>query len=332
MGDGPKGTDVKYEELLEKYQALLIENDNLKKEIEALKTQLDSEKAQPCAGEYQAVFDFYETSYSVIDKFSDTTEKIRLFMSLFKGRDDVYAVRWENPKKGTSGYSPFCLNEWKPGLCRKPQEKCAGCPHKQYIGLDEKVIEDHLRGSNNFVAGIYSLCLDETCYFLAIDFDGEYWAQDIAVLRKVCLEFHIPLAVERSRSGQGAHAWFFFQSSLPASVARRFGSALLTCAMDKRHEVKFQSYDRLFPNQDTLPKGGLGNLIALPLQKAARINHNTEFIDESGKAFDDQWAFLSSIRRFSPDEIERLTATLSRGNELGQLIRAAEEDQEEEKP
>lgn len=185
---------MKYEELLEKYQASLIENNNLKKEIEELKERLDSAKAQPCVEEYQAVFDFYETSYSVIDKFSDSREKIRLFMSLFRGRDDAYAARWENPKKGTSGYSPFCVNEWKPGLCRKPKEKCTNCPNKQYPALNEKIIEDHLRGTDNFVAGIYPLCLDETCYFLAIDFDGKEWAQDIAVLREVCLEFHIPLA------------------------------------------------------------------------------------------------------------------------------------------
>lgn len=323
---------VKYEELLEKYQALLIENNNLKREIKALKAQLDSEETQPCMEEFQAVFDFYEPLFSGIDKFSDTREKITLFMSLFKGRDDVYAKRWENPKKGTSGYSPFCLNKWKPGLCRKPKERCVNCTNKLYAGLDEKVIDDHLRGSNHFVAGIYPLCLDETCYFLAIDFDGEDWAQDIAVLREVCLDFHIPLAVERSRSGQGAHAWFFFQGPLLASLARRFGSALLTCAMNKRHEVKIQSYDRLFPNQDTLPKGGLGNLIALPLQKAARRNNNSEFIDQSGKAFDDQWAFLSTIQKLSQDEIEKFTANLSQGNELGQLIRATEEDQEIQKP
>ena len=148
----------------------------------------------------------------------------------------------------------------------------------------------------------------------------------------MCSEFRIPITIERSRSGQGAHAWFFFQSPLPASLARKFGSALLTCAMNKRHDLNFKSYDRLFPNQDTLPKGGLGNLIALPLQKAARKNHNSEFIDEHGKAFDDQWAFLSAIRKLSEDELKILTADLSQGNELGEFKRATEEDREEQKP
>jgi len=337
---------VKFEELLEKYQALLIENDKYKKEIKALKAQIGLEEAPLGIEEFQAVFDFSslyipesemldqepsaEPLFSSINNLSDPMEKIRLYMSLFKGRDDVYALRWENPKKGTSGYSPFCLNEWKPELCRKPKERCTNCTNKLYAGLDEKVIDDHLRGNKNFVAGIYPLCLDETCNFLAIDFDGEEWSKDIAVLREVCSQFHVPLAVERSRSGQGAHAWFFFQVPLSAALARKFGSALLTCAMNRRHEVKFQSYDRLFPNQDTLPKGGLGDLIALPLQKAARKRNNSEFIDENGKTFDDQWTFLSAIKKLSEDEIEKFIARLSQGNELGELKRA-EEDQEEQK-
>ena len=213
-------------------------------------------------------------------------------MSLFKGRDDVYAKRWENQKKGTSGYSPFCLNEWKPGLCAKPKATCTDCTHKEYAVLDEKVIDDHLRGRDNFVAGIYPLCLDETCYFLAIDFDDGEWQKDISVLREVCSEFNIPIAVERSRSGKGAHAWFFFENPISAALARKFGSALLTYSMSKRHEITFKSYDRFFPNQDIMPKGGLGNLIALPLQKAARNNNNSVFIDDNFEPFNDQWAFL----------------------------------------
>jgi hypothetical protein len=239
---------------------------------------------------------------------SDPKEKIKLFMSLFKGRNDVYAKRWENPKKGTAGYSPYCLNEWKSGLCRKPKGTCTNCTYKAYAPLDEKVIEDHLRGYKNFVAGIYPLCVYETCHFLAIDFDGEEWQKDISVLRELCLEFNIFLAVERSRSGKGAHAWFFFTSPISAALARKFGSALLTCSMNKRHEIKFKSYDRLFPNQDTMPKGGLGNLIALPLQKAARKCNNSEFIDENYQAYSDQWAFLASVQKLSEDDIGILTS------------------------
>jgi hypothetical protein len=148
-----------------------------------------------------------------------------------------------------------------------------------------------LRG--NLVAGIYPLRQDETCHFLAIDFDKDDWQKDVSTLRDVCAAFAVPVAIERSRSGHGAHAWFFFAAPITASLARKFGSALLTYAMSERHEIKFKSYDRLFPNQDTMPKGGFGNLIALPLQKAARENGNSVFIDERFHPYEDQWGFLT---------------------------------------
>ncbi|KUG05094.1 hypothetical protein ASZ90_017477 [hydrocarbon metagenome] len=324
---------MKYEKLLEKYQALLIENNNLKKEIEELEERLDSGKTQPYREDFQAVFDFNSMDspesesidqglsdyllFSGINYFSEPTEKIRLFMSLFKGRDDVYAKRWESKKKEQAGYSPVCLNEWKSGVCSKPKIKCVDCTQKDYAVLDEKVIEEHLRG--NIVVGIYPMCLDETCYFLAIDFDEEGWQKDISVLREVCMEFNIPIVVERSRSGKGAHMWFFFENQISASLARRFGSALLTYSMGKRHEITFKSYDRFFPNQDTMPKGGLGNLIALPLQKLARRGNNSVFIDEKLEPFEDQWGFLSTIEKLSEDDIEMLIIQLCHGNELGVL-------------
>ncbi len=333
----PEGVAMNYDELFEKYQALLVENQNLKKEVERLQDQLCSKV--PTINPQEISIDGFKPEinapeairpvfYATINNMSAPEEKIQLFMSLFKGRDDVYAKRWENHKKGTAGYSPCCLNEWKPGLCNKPKFSCFNCKNKAYDALDEKVIDDHLRGRKNFVAGIYPLCLDETCYFLAIDFDGEGWERDISVLRVVCSEFKIPLSVERSRSGNGAHAWFFFENSLPATLARKFGSALLTCCMAKRHEIKFNSYDRLFPNQDTMPKGGLGNLIALPLQKAARRNNNTEFIDANKQPYSDQWAYLSVIRKLSEKDVEILAAKLCRGNELGEL----RTDEESPKP
>ena len=169
------------------------------------------------------------------------------------------------------------------------------------------------------VIGTYPLLSDETCWFLAIDFDGEEWQKDISTIRKVCSAFAISVAVERSRSGNGAHVWFFFEKPAAASTARKFGSALLTYAMNKRHEITFKSYDRFFPNQDTMPKGGFGNLIALPLQKDARKKGNTVFIDEYFMPFSDQWAFLSSIDRLSPGKIEFFTEQLTQGNELGIL-------------
>ncbi|MGA9176297.1 MAG: DEAD/DEAH box helicase family protein [Desulfobacterales bacterium] len=192
--------------------------------------------------------------------------------------------------------------------------------------MDEDVIENHLRG--NIVVGIYPMLPDETCCFLAMDFDETDWQKDISVLRDVCIEFNIPFAVERSRSGKGAHVWFFFENRLSAALARKFGTALLTCSMGRRHEIRFKSYDRLFPSQDTLPKGGLGNLIALPLQKTARENTNSEFIDENFKSYCDQWAFLSTIQKISLSRLEDLISELCPGHELGIL----KIDEEEEKP
>ncbi len=214
-------------------------------------------------------------------------------------------------------------------MCVKPKGKCADCAHKELDKLDEKVIDAHLRGIDNFIAGIYPLLSDETCCFLAIDFDDEEWQKDISVLRETCFEFKIPLAVERSRSGKGAHAWFFFENPISAVLARKFGSALLTYSMSKRHEITFRSYDRFFPNQDTMPKGGFGNLIALPLQKAARNNNNSVFIDEKFEPYGDQWAFLATIQKLDENELEGLTSKLCHGGELGTLRK---DDEEDEKP
>ena len=253
-------------------------------------------------------------------------EKIRLFMSLFKGREDVYAKRWQN-QKGGMGYAPVCRNEWKSGICRKPKVKCFGCPHQAYEALDEKVIEAHLRG--NIVAGLYPLRRDETCHLLAIDFDDEGWQRDCATLREVCVAFGIPVSLERSRSGNGAHAWFFFEEPLPASLARKFGFALLTCAMSRRHELPFKSYDRFFPNQDLMPKGGFGNLIALPLQKAPREQGHSVFLDEKFEPCEDQWKFMAHIEKMSEVEIAGLIPRLSPGSELGVLRK---DEEEAEKP
>ncbi len=323
-------------ELLEKYNALLEQVDRLTKENIQLRAQLglpEPELTQKTISEKNIEKkpddeSAARKSFSDVDNQSDTFSKIRLFMSLFKGREDVYAKRWENKNKETSGYSPVCLNQWQKGLCCKPKLPCSKCENKFYAALDESVIENHLRG--NIVAGIYPMLPDETCCFLAIDFDEADWQKDISVLRDVCVEFNIPVAVERSRSGKGGHVWFFFENPLPVALARKFGTALLTCSMGRRHEIQFKSYDRLFPSQDTMPKGGLGNLIALPLQKGARGKGNSEFIDENFQSYYDQWAFLSIIQKISEDRLNDLISELSPGHELGLL--KIDEEEETEKP
>ncbi|MDP2335784.1 MAG: DEAD/DEAH box helicase family protein [Bacteroidota bacterium] len=328
-----------FSELLEKYQELLKENESLRGKIKSLNDQLGLEELHDtCIEDFLHKPEILEkeiqqaeilNSSLILNKRSDSNEKIRLFKSIFRGRDDVYAKRWENKTKGTAGYSPACANEWNPGICQKPKISCSDCMHKDYLALNEEVIDNHLRGRNNLVVGLYPMLMNETCHFLAIDFDDEGWRKDITTLREICSSFKIPVAVERSRSGNGAHAWFFFEQPIAASLARKFGSAMLTYAMSRKHDITFKSYDRLFPNQDTMPKGGFGNLIALPLQKAARINDNSVFIDDHFYPYSDQWAFLASIRKLTESDVELLISKICQGNELGSLKK---DDEEEQKP
>jgi len=218
----------------------------------------------------------------LLNKHSSPEEKIELFMSLFRGRTDIYAKRCYSRKHDNSYYIPACKNEWVRGVCNRAQTKCKNCFNRELLPLTIEVIEAHLRNKNENgagIVGIYPLLPDDTCLFLAIDFDEEKWEKDITVFRSVCKEFGIPVAIERSRSGNGAHAWLFFDEPVTAISARKLGNALLTKAMSVRHEIRFTSYDRMFPNQDYMPKGGFGNLITLPLQGGARQYGNSEFID-----------------------------------------------------
>lgn len=165
--------------------------------------------------------------------------------------------------------------------------------------------------------GVYPMLQDESCYFLAADFDGEDWRDDAAAVLGTCRKWGLPAALERSRSGNGAHLWLFFADALPARLARNLGSALLTDAMERRPDVGLDSYDRLFPNQDTMPKGGFGNLIALPLQKQARLRGNSVFVDDQFKPFVDQWAFLASVGRINRGQCE---ATVREADGKGRII------------
>ena len=200
--------------------------------------------------------------------------KIALFRSLFRGRDDVYPRRFESRKTGKAGYAPACGNEWVRGVCEKPKIKCADMPATAAsLPVTDDVVRWHLSGRDDdgrdFVMGVYPMLPDERCFFLAADFDKTHWREDAAAVLETCRRMDLPAALERSRSGNGGHVWLFFAEAIPAALARRLGSHVLTETMERRPDIGLDSYDRFFPNQDTLPQGGFGNLIALPLQKAA---------------------------------------------------------------
>lgn len=238
-----------------------------------------------------------------ITKRSPMSEKIALFHALFQGRPDVFAHRWES-KNGRSGYSPACINEWKRGVCLKPKGKCTDCTNAVYAPYDDTAVENHLSGRH--ILGIYPMLQDETCRFLAIDFDEESWHSDVQMVAATCRESEIPYSVEISRSGNGAHLWIFFSEPIDASRARSLGSAVLTLAMREHARLSFHSYDRMFPNQDTMPKGGFGNLIALPLQVAAARHGGSLFVDEQLNPYPDQWVYLSSVQKLSREQVETL--------------------------
>jgi hypothetical protein len=232
--------------------------------------------------------------------------KLSLFAGLFRGREDVFPRRWEKPAKGRSGWAPCCDNEWKAGVCGKPRVKCGQCPNQAFRAPAQSELLAHLQGRQ--VMGTYPLLAYDVCWLLAIDLDGRSWRSDVKAIREVCEEFDVVPAIERSRSGDGAHVWFFFSEALPAALARRFGSMLLTSAMARTTTLGMTSYDRLFPSQDRLPKGGFGNLIALPLQQGARRHGNTLFVDERLEPFEDQWSYLQSLPRITPERVQELVA------------------------
>ena len=254
-----------------------------------------------------------------VSRQSSESEKISLFRMLFKGREDVYPRRFESRRTGKAGYQPACRNEWLKGICKKPKVKCSECENREFLPLTDEVIRNHLLGvdpqnryKDDFTIGAYPLLLDETCWFIAVDFDKTTWMEDASAFCNVCKTFNIPASLERSRSGNGGHVWIFFSEPAPAALARKMASFIMTETMESRPEIGLNSYDRFFPNQDTLPKGGFGNLIALPLQRKPKQRGNSVFVNEEFIPYPGQWAFLSLTRRMSRAEIGAIVSEAER--------------------
>jgi len=259
---------------------------------------------------------------------STAADKVALFRRLFRGRPDVYPTRFVAQRTGKSGYAPACSDKFRPGVCGLPKVKCGECPNQAFLPADDRAVIAHLRGAH--VMGVYATLEDETCWFLAVDFDKSTWIEDVRAFVETARRLELPAAVERSRSGNGAHVWFFFSAPVLASTARKMGCHLITETMARRHELTMDSYDRLFPSQDTMPRGGFGNLIALPLQHEARKEGNSEFLDDDFVPFprEQQWAFLASVQRIDPRTVERIASEAARaGSVVGvRMAEVADED------
>jgi superfamily II DNA or RNA helicase len=232
-------------------------------------------------------------------------------------------------KTGKPGYAPACANKFVRGVCELPKVKCGDCTNQAFRPVDDGAVLGHLRGKH--VMGVYPMLPDETCWFLAVDFDKGTWKEDVRAFAETARRLGLPALIERSRSGNGAHVWFFFSEPVSSSSARKMGCHVITETMSSRHELSMDSYDRLFPSQDTMPRGGFGNLIALPLQHGPRQEGNSVFLDANLDAYPDaeQWSALASTRRISSETVERIAAEAARtGSIVG--VRLAEPVDDEE--
>ena len=276
-------------------------------EARARLAALQSELASPGAPRNPGVGSRPET----IARVPETpAAKVRLFRSLFRGRSDVFPTRFVSQRTDKAGYAPACRNKFVRGVCDLPRVKCGECPNQAFLPFDDVAVLAHLTGRH--VMGLYPLLEDETCWLLAVDFDKGTWTEDAMAFAETCRDMGVPVAIERSRSGNGAHAWFFFSAPVPASAARAMGSHLLTETLARRHQLGLDSYDRLFPSQDTLPRGGFGNLIALPLQHEARQAGHSVFLDAELRPYADQWAYLARVSRIDPVAAERIASRATR--------------------
>ena len=299
---------------------------NAKARADALRAQIAAMAAAPVARSHP------RSGSALVPQ--SPNEKVELFRQLFRGRDDVYPTRFVSKKTGKPGYAPACSNKWEPGLCLlKTGGKCGDCTNQAFRPVDESALLLHLRGKH--VMGVYPMLPDETCWLLAVDFDKGSWRDDVRAFAETAGRLDLPVVVERSRSGNGAHVWFFFSEPVPAVLARKMGCHVITETMSVRHDLGMDSYDRLFPSQDTMPRGGFGNLIALPLQHEPRQQGHSVFLDEQLNPYpdDQQWSVLAKAERISPAKVERIALEAARtGTIVGVRIAEAIDDEEDAAP
>jgi len=257
-------------------------------------------------------------------------EKVALYMRLFRGRDDVFARRWHSRTTGKGGYQPVCRKEWDRIVCDKKKYKCTDCPNREFVPLTAEHIYQHLKGNDEEcrdVVGVYAILKDNTCFFLCVDFDDKNcthgYKDDVSAFVGVCREWNIPALIERSRSGNGAHVWILFEDKIPAIKARRLGNTILTEAMNRNGRLTFKSYDRFFPNQDRMPEGGFGNLVALPLQGKARREGNSLFVDDQFNPYEDQWEYLIHVQQMSESRVDEVLANHFQEQEFGELSKSS---------
>lgn len=327
-----------YQELLTANKRLLAENEQLRRENARLnglvknvtEANIETKNRVVNSDHIDAKLVYSEKKLIPISCLS-LEEKVALFSSLFKGREDVFAKRWYSKASGKSGYQPVCLNEWNHHFCNKKKYKCTKCPNRQFKSLEYEDIYKHLEGKDAEgcdVIGVYVLLADNHCNFLCVDFDDKQcehgYQSDVLAFVGVCKGWEIPYSIERSRSGNGAHVWIFFKEPLTATKARKLGNTILTETMSRDGRVSLKSYDRVFPSQDRLPEGGFGNLVALPLQGKARKNGNSAFVDETFTPFEDQWTYLLEVKKVSEIFIDEVLALHGLSSELGEMSTTSE--------
>lgn len=286
----------------EDFHALLKENEQLKKENNYLKRLLQENNIN-----YTEIKNIANTEFS-------KEEKISIYASYFKGRCDIYAVKYFDKKKNKKKYTPVCQNSFSINCDRTMYRACKGCPNKVYNGIAINNLLEHFKGKKSY--GIYPMLDDDECFFLAVDFDDGNFFDSAISFKNVCRKYGIDCAIEISQSGLGAHVWIFFEDKVKARTARKIGDFLLNKAFINSKGISYSSFDRFFPSQDYLEKEGYGNLIALPLDGKLISEGKTVFVDDNKVPFENQIAFLNSVKKVNLTDIELLLEKIKNENEI----------------